>query len=142
MANLNAADVVAKWQRNLSASGDSYKAGVNAVQTAPGELAARAADRMAQKVLDSVQSGRYQAAARKVTLDQWKQAATANGPARLASGAAKGKQKMTDFMGAWLPVMANVSQQVQSMPKGTIEDSLARVRKVMEAGKQFAGKSS
>lgn len=140
MANTNVTDVTAKWQRNLAAAGPSYVAGVNAVQTAPGELAARAADRMAQKVQDSVTSGRYQAAARKVTLDQWKQAAITNGANRLSSGATKGKQKMQDFLTNFLPVMANASAKVASMPKGTMEDSLNRVRVVMEAGKAFAGK--
>lgn len=141
MASLTPQQVAEKWKRNTGAAVDAYKQGIQSVQTAPGELAARAADRMLQRITDSVTSGRYQAAARATTLTDWQQASVNKGAPRLAQGAAAAQPKVVQFMTEFLPVMEQVKQTVRTMPKGTTEDALARIRVNIEAGKRFAGRS-
>lgn len=137
---LSVSQVVDKWKRGLSGATESYRAGVAAVSVAPGERAAAAADRALSGYQDSIQSGRFQSACRSVSLGEWQRAASEQGAARLAAGASKGAGKVQKFMTEFLPIMQSVSAEVQNMPKGSIEDSLNRVRKVMEAGKRYSGK--
>lgn len=129
-----------KWQQNLAASGPAYTAGIQAVQVAPTQLAAAQQSKWAQKVQEAAASNRFANKLNSVTLQQWQQAATSKGASRLTSGAAAAKPKMQQFLSAFLPVMAQVKQQVSSMPKNGIEDSLARVRVQIMAAKQFAGR--
>lgn len=129
--------VAEKWKAAFSGSANAYKAGVMGVQQAPGIAAARAAERMKQAVVESIDSGRYQAAVSAVTLQEWQQAAANKGAQRLTSGAEAGKTKYLEFAAEYLPVMEQVSNQVKAMPKGTIEDALNRIRVNLEASKAF-----
>jgi len=125
-AQKQAATVTTKWVQNLGASGPSMQNGANAVQTAPGQLAAAAAPKMLQKVTAAIQSGKYAARVSSVTLGDWKQAYIQKGIPRVAQGAQQAAPKMQAFLQEFLPVAAAVSAQVDSMPKITIEDSVAR----------------
>lgn len=140
MAAKTPAQVAEKWSRNLANAGQSYKDGVMAVTTAPGELAAQAQDRMLARIQESVNSGKYARNARAVTLTQWQQKAAGRGAANLAAGATAAKADVQTFMQNWLPIMDQVSQQVQSMPKGTEQDAINRMLVVMRAGKRYAGR--
>jgi hypothetical protein len=129
-----------KWQQNLASAGPAYTAGIQAVQTSPTQLAAAQQSKWAQKVQEAAASNRFANKLNAVSLPQWQQAAIQKGASRLTSGAAAAKPKMQAFLSNFLPVMAQVKQQVASMPKNGIEDSLARVRAQIVAAKQFAGR--
>jgi len=129
-----------KWASNLTRSADAIRAGVNSVTEAPTAKAARSLDKALQNYQDAITSGRMGRALTAVTLQDWQQAMLTTGLARIQSGAQKGQGKYAQFAQAFYPVMDQASKQVQSMPKNTIEDSLARVRVVMEAARRFAGK--
>jgi hypothetical protein len=137
---LTAEQAAAKWQANLAAAGPAYIAGVNAVTTAPTQLAAAQQDKWARNVQLAAQTGRFANKLNAVTLQQWQDAARSKGASRLTSGAALAKPKMAQFLSAFLPVMQQVKAQVATMPKNGIEDSLARVRAQIMAAKQFAGR--
>lgn len=132
-AQKNAASVAKKWVQNTSSASGAYTDGVNAVQVAPGQLAAAAAPKMLAKVTAAIQSGKYASRVGSVSLGSWKTAATQKGAQRLGPGAQASEGKMTSFLNDFLPVAAQVSQQVDSMPKMTIEDSVARAAAAIRA---------
>lgn len=120
----DAAAATQKWVQNLSASTAAITAGVNAVQVAPGALAAK----QSQKWLQNTQAAAQKWATRvgAVSLQSWQQSMINVGAPRVASGAQANQQKMQDFMGNFLPFLAGVSAKVQAMPSTTLEDNIAR----------------
>jgi hypothetical protein len=62
----------------------------------------------------------------RVSLDEWRTATLNKGIPRVASGAQQAIPKMQSFMAEFLPHVERVAQQVRSMPKGGIENSIAR----------------
>jgi len=123
MINVNAA--VEKWQRNMIASAESVKAGVNSVTESPTAKAAAQADRYVQGVQMAVANGKWQAGLNAVSLQQWKDSVIAGIPA-IAAGVTKAKPKMANFLGQFLPFVDNIAQQVRAMPKGGVENGIAR----------------
>lgn len=132
--------VAAKWAANLQNNVQSITDGVNAVTQSPTAKAAENLDAYVRNTMAAVQSGRMAAKLNGVSLDQWKEAFRTKGIPRIQQGAQAAIPKMQKFMTGWLPVMAAASQQVQSMPKGTTQAALDRVRVIIEAGKTYAGK--
>jgi len=136
-AQKNAASVAKKWVQNTGAASQAYTDGVNAVQVAPGQLAAAAAPKMLAKVTAAINSGKYASRVSGVSLGSWKSSATTKGAQRLGPGATAAEPKMTAFLNEFLPIAAQVSAQVDSMPKMTIEDSVARSAAAIRAFAQW-----
>lgn len=134
MINVNAA--VEKWQRNMINAGESVKAGVAAVQESPMAKAAAQADRYVSGVQQAVASGKWQQGLQSVSLQQWKDAVVAGIPA-MTAGVTKAKPKMQAFMQAFLPYVDSVAQQVRNMPKGGVENGIARASAMIRALADF-----
>lgn len=116
------ADAAAKWQQNLGAAQTRYTAGIQAVTTAPNQLAAQAADRYLAGVQQNMP--KYVAANQAVTLQAWQQAAINKGGARLASGAQAAQPKMQTVFTQLFPY---IQQVVGSLPsRGDLEQNIAR----------------
>lgn len=138
MATKNPTEVAKKWQRNLAASTDSIRAGVQAVQEAPTEKAARRADAYLAGVQKSVSDGKWQAGLRRITLPMWQTAMLTKGIQRIASGATAAEPKMADFMAEFLPHMDQVVAGVnRDSPRGDIEQNIARAVAVMRGAASF-----
>lgn len=140
MAAKNANTSAQKWLRNYQGSTQSVKDGVNGVTEAPTAKAARNLDKAKAGYIDAVDSGRMGRALNAVSLEDWKRAMLNKGINRMSTGATEAVGKVEAFLSSWMPLMEQVSQQVKLMPSGTTEAALDRVRKVIEAGKRFAGK--
>lgn len=131
----NAADAANKWAQNFGAAGPAYAAGVNAVKTAPGQLAAAQQDVWAQNTVAA--KSRYAANSAAVSLSQWQQMTIQKGQARLASGATAGAPKMQAFMGKFLP---QLSQIVDGLPaRGTFEQNMQKSYQLAQALHQAKG---
>lgn len=124
MAHGSPADVAADWSSKLSGSTEKVRRGVEAVSVAPGEKAAQAADLWIRRVQES--RTKWADRVRSVSLGDWKQAMTEKGLARIASGAQAAQPKMERFLAEFLPHVDAVAQRVRAMPKGSIEESIAR----------------
>lgn len=129
---LNAQQVVQRWADRGSASGDTVRAGVNAVTESPMEKAAAAKDRWLQGVQRAAQNGKYENNLRAVSLQDWKTAMLNKGIPNMQNGYAQGKAKFQRFMNAFLPFARQVSDEVKQMPKGTIQQSIDRARHVIQ----------
>lgn len=117
-----AADAANSWQTNFSNSGAKYAAGVQAVKTAPGQLAAAQADVWIQNTTNA--KARYQANSAAVSLQTWQSLTVQKGQARLASGATAGAPKMQAFMTNFLP---KLSQIVDGLPaRGSFEQNMQK----------------
>lgn len=122
MAMPTAAEAAQKWAQNFGASGTRWAAGVQAVQVAPGALAARAKDRYASGTANAVD--RFAANSLKVTLGDWQQVTIAKGQSRLAGGAQAALPKTE---AAFQRVFGWIDQTVRSLPpRGDIEANINR----------------
>jgi hypothetical protein len=113
-----------KWVTNLSNATPAMTAGVNRVQTSPGQAAARAADKWLAKVTQSKE--KYQRRVGSVTLADWQNSMTQYGIPRVAQGAQAKQNKMQTFMAEYLPYLQTGVAQIDSMPKNTLEDGINR----------------
>lgn len=123
---LSAAAVAKQWADRMQAAGQKMTDGVNNVTTSPTELAAQAKDRWIQGVTKAAADGKFEDGLRSVTLSDWKEAMIKKGVPNMQTGARAGQAKMERFLRDFLPFAEGVSQEIASMPKGTLQDSIAR----------------
>lgn len=124
-AQKNPGTVTDKWVTNIGQATPSITTGVNAVTEAPGAKAAAQKDKMRTKFLASIDSGKWESRVGAVPLGEWK-ANTISAIPNIAAGAQRKKGKYMKFATEFLPVAAQVSQQVAGMPHNTVEDAVAR----------------
>ena len=118
----NATDAANAWSTGMGAAGPKYTAGIMAVKTAPGQLAAAAKDRYVAGVNNNV--NKYAANVAKVTLPAWQELASGKGAQRLASGATAALPKVQAFMQGFLPVLTGIVNSLP--PRGDFNANLGR----------------
>lgn len=127
--------VAQKWVSNLSSAGPSIEAGVRAVSTAPGEAAARQRDAYVRRVTE--RADHWANRVRSVSLGEWQASTLQKGLPRVASGAQAAQPKMERFMQEFLPHVERVATQVRAMPKGGLENGIARATAQIRGNAQF-----
>ena len=131
----NPTDAAAAWVTGMSGASTKYIAGVNAVKTAPGTLAAAAAPLWAANVAAAQPKFARNVAA--VGLTEWQDKAATKGAPRLASGASAAQPKMAAFMGKFIPQLTNI---VNNLPqRGTFEANVNRLNQFVTALHQTKG---
>lgn len=129
--------VANSWAQGMSTAGEKIKAGVNAVTESPTAKAAARADAYMAGVQRAIASGKWQAALQAVTLQDWKTSMIDKGVTRIAAGAAAAKPKFQQFMTEFLPYLQQGVQQLQSMPRGDIEQNIQRAVTMMRWNSGF-----
>lgn len=124
-----------KWQQRLSASTQQIQDGVQRVTVSPGQKAAQAAQLWLQRVQQSMQ--KYATNVGRVSLADWQQAMIEKGIPRISAGATAGQPKMAAFMGEFLPYLATGVSAVDRMPKGTLDQSIARATAMIQHNAAF-----
>ena len=127
MAKLTPQQFAEKWQRRLQSAAPDITNGINRVDVSPTEKAATKQAKMLQNLTESVQSGKWAAGLRRVTLADWKKAAVEKGVPRIAQGASGAAGKVANFASQLLPFQDTLSGQIKSMPDLTLEDSINRM---------------
>lgn len=135
MAAKDPAAVAAKWAQNLGSATQHIQAGVDAVQTAPGQKAAAQKNLWLQQLQANADKWARNVSA--VSLTDWQQAMRDKGIARIGTGAQAAIPKMTSFLGQFLPHVESVAQQVRAMPKGGLANAEARVLAQMRGNAAF-----
>jgi hypothetical protein len=133
----NPQDVANKWSKNLGQAVDSIKAGVNAVQVSPMQLAAAQQDAYLSGIQNAVSSGKWQRGLGRVSLQSWQQSMLNKGLQRISSGAAAAVPKMAAFQSQWLPYMDQLQQKLTSMPRGSAEANRARMNAAFDWNRSF-----
>jgi len=133
MAKVNAAQWLDKWGRRLSAAGPDIQAGVQRVQTAPGIAAAAAQDRMLAALTAAVTSGVWASKVSKVSLPDWQNAMVNKGMPRIAAGVSTAQKTKTAQVTALLNAVDQSVASIAGLPKGGIDNSIARATGFMRA---------
>lgn len=126
MARVNAQEWLAKWGQNLNSAGSYIKAGVNKVSVAPGVAAAAAQDRMLAGIQEAVTSGLWARRVAGVSLADWQSAMINKGIAHISQGVAQAQKTKVSEIQALLSAIDSVQSTVNSMPKGGLENNVAR----------------
>ena len=136
------ASVAGKWVRGLQNAGPSMQEGANGVTVAPGQKAAAAVELYKRKVIEAADSGRFASAAAAVSLESWRADYIGKGISRATSAATQAKPKVERFLTFWLPICQQASEAVAAMPKGSLEDSKARMLRNLEilSGNKYKGR--
>jgi len=140
MAKLSAEQYTEKQARNLKNSLPDIRAGIERVSTAPGVAAAAAQTRMKDNLNRSIDDGRWAAKVRGVSLEEWKSAALNKGVDRIAAGIDQAHDKQVQMAGRLLAAVDSSAAKSNAMPKGTIQDSIARMTTFVEDMHKFKGK--
>jgi len=124
-----------KWARNLAASGESIREGVNDVTQSP---TAKAADR-AEAYVAGVQRNvdKWQRGLKRISLEDWKEAMLTKALPRIASGASSGEPKMLSFLDKFLPYVAAGKKDLERIPRGDLQTNIARAVQMMEHNSKF-----
>lgn len=133
----NATDVANKWANNLAASTQSIQAGVQQVTTSPTQQAAANPNAYLAGVQKAVSSGKWANSLQKVSLADWQNAMIQKGIPRIATGAAQAKPKFANFMSQFLPYLAQGVQNLQTQPRGTLEQNIQRAVSMMQWNANF-----
>lgn len=134
---LTALEVAQKWAENSIRAKPTMEAGIRNTTEAPTLKAAAAVNRYADGCSRAATDGSFVKGCQAVTLEDWKQASL-DKIANLDKGVRSGQSKMSRFMESFLPMTAALSKKIQAMPKGDIEESIARIRANIEGMKNFA----
>lgn len=129
-----------KWGRRLNAATTDIQNGVNAVNQAPGQAAAAAADRMLTNLTNAVTSGFWAQRVSSVSLADWKAAMLNKGVGRIAAGVAQAQKSKVPVWTALLNAVDAAKSSVDSMPKGSLADSINRMTAFATLMNQSKGK--
>lgn len=127
------AQVAADWAQKLGGSTTKIAAGVAAVQTPPGQAAARQKAVWLANVTASADKWGSRVAA--VPLGDWQAAMTNKGIPRIATGASGAQAKFAGFMTQFLPF---VDQGKRALPaRGNLDQNIARMVAMVRHNAQF-----
>jgi hypothetical protein len=139
MARLSPDAAAAKWSTNLGASTAGIQAQVQAVTEAPGVAAARQKTLWLQRVTASADKWARRVSA--VSLQDWQSAMINKGIPRIASGASAAVPKMTSFFQDFLPYVDQGVAAIKNMPKGGVEQGIARASAMIRHNAAYVRKS-
>jgi hypothetical protein len=124
MPKMSPQELAAKWATRTGAATQDVVAGVDRVTEHPGRKAAAQQAVWAANVQASQEkwARRVQAG----TLEEWK-SRTKEGANRIASGVQAKKSKVESFWQEFGPFQDTVTAQTNAMPRGSLEQNLARM---------------
>lgn len=137
MAKLSPQEFAEKWARRLSAAAPDIQKGVQRVDQSPTEKAAGKKDKMLQNLTQAVQSGKWEAGLRRVSLNDWKTALINKGIPRITQGVQGAQSDVADFAGQLLSYQDQIKSEIERMPDLTLEDSINRMTTWVRKMSQF-----
>ena len=140
MARVNPQEYAEKWARRLRGATEDIRRGVEKVSEAPGEKAAQNQEALIQNFVESVNSGRWAARVRGVSLADWKQATIDKGIPRIGQGVESAQPKMARIAAELLPAVDAAAAAARALPKVTLEDSIQRMTTFVRKMAEFKGR--
>jgi uncharacterized protein YeaC (DUF1315 family) len=127
MAKLTPEQFAEKHNRRTKAALDDMRAGIENVTVAPTQKAAAKQEKMRQRLLEALESGKWANGLKRVSLEEWKQKMIELGLNRVASGLDANKKKVEEFAAQLLPHIEAGQKLIEKMPDVTLEDSINRM---------------
>lgn len=124
--NISPEEFAEKHARRLKAAIPDMQAGIERVAEAPTLKAASKQEKMLANVSAAVQSGKWAAGLKRVSLDDWKKAFKEKGLQRVSAGIDGARDKVISFASQLLPYQQNLKNEVDRLPDLTLEDSINR----------------
>ena len=140
MAKLSPSEVTEKHARRLKGSIEDMRAGIERVTSSPTAAAAAKQDKMKAKINAAIDSGKWAAGLRAVSLEEWKDKVTTKGLPRVAAGIDAAAPKVEKFYSQLLPFIDTVKGNVKKMPDLTLEDSINRMSTFVRGMAKFSFK--
>jgi hypothetical protein len=140
MARVNAQEWLDKWGRRLNSAGQDIQAGVKRVTTAPGQLAAQSQPLMLQRLTEAINNGTWARNVSAVSLADWQNDFINKGIPRIAQGVTQAQKSKAQVIGELLTAVDNAASAARALPKGNIEQSIARAAAFMRSMQQNAPK--
>ena len=120
-------EITEKWARKLKAATEDIRVGVDRTDKNPAEEAIKAKELMKKKILEAIESGRWEKALSKVTLDEWKRKMKEFGVRNISVGVDKAKAKRAEFDRWLIDAVNGALGEIRTEKTGDIEDSIARM---------------
>jgi len=111
------------------------QSGAMAVTTAPGQLAAAAADKWLARVTQS--KDKFKSRVASVSLQDWQNAYVNVGIPRVSQGAQAKQAKFLAFFDQFLPYLQAGLQTIDKMPSTSLEDGIARATAMIRYNAKF-----
>lgn len=127
MAKLTATEFQEKHARRLKAAVEDVRRGIDRVTENPCDKAAAKADKMLSNLTAAVQSGKWAAGLKRVSLEDWKRKARDIGVNRIAAGIDGAKEKVISFAEVLLPHIDRGKDKIKAMPDVTLDDNINRM---------------
>lgn len=127
MGKLTPEEFQEKHARRLKGSIDDMRQGIEKVTESPTLKAAAKKSKMKQNLIAALDSGKWEAGLKRVSLDDWKTKMIDKGLNRVAAGIDGAKDKVVAFAGELLPFQDKIQDELKKMPDLTLEDSIARM---------------
>jgi len=140
MAKLTAAEFQEKHARRLKAAVEDVRKGIDRVTESPTLKAVAKKDKMLTNLTASVQSGKWEAGLKRVTLEDWKKQARDVGVNRIAAGIDAASVKVVAFAEQLLPHIDAQVAKIKAMPDITLEDSISRMTTFVRGMAEFKRK--
>lgn len=131
MARVTAAGWLDKWGRRLNAAGPDIQAGVQRVTVAPGQKAAEAQALMLQRLTEAINSGLWARQVSAVTLGDWQSSMINKAIPRISQGVTAAQKSKQARITALLTAVDSAAAVANALPKGGIEQSIARAAAFM-----------
>lgn len=126
-----------KQARNLKASTQDIRRGVERVTVSPTAKAAQAQEKMIANLTESVRSGKWARGLNRVTLEDWKSKMLEKGIPRIAAGIDAAFDKVVAFAAELLPFQATLQSKIEGMPDLTLDDNIQRATEWMRGMAKF-----
>jgi len=117
--------VASKWNRNIKNATETIKQGVANVKVNPAEEAIKAKDRWWARLEAAKNEGKWEAGLSGRTKEDW-QKDMEKGIGRIPAGADAAQPKVVAFMQDFLPYLDAGKSAIDSMPKTTLEEGIAK----------------
>lgn len=127
MPKITPEEFVEKYSRRMKGAVEDIRRGLEKVNVAPTELAAKKKDKMKTRLMEALESGIWEQRLKKVTLEQWKAKAIEKGVGRIASGVDSAVDKVKEFAGQLLAYQESLKAKIDAMPDLTLEDRINRM---------------
>jgi len=126
-------EITEKWARRLKGATEDIRKGVDKLDVNPAEEAIKQKELLLKKIVEAIESGRWEKQLGKVTLEDWKKAMKEFGVRNISTGVDKARDKRAEF-DRWLVDAVNAAlAEIKTPYTGELEDSIARMEEFIRA---------
>ena len=140
MVKVSADEFAEKWNRRIKGALEDIRKGVEKLDKNPAELAIAKKEKMKARLIEAIDSGKWESGLKKVTLEEWKQKMLRKGISRIPAGADEAVDKVRDFAQQLLPHIEEGLRKIESMPDVTLEDNIRRMEEFIRHMAKFRKK--